>query len=99
MKVVLTPEAETGLEDIGDFIALDSPRRAISFIEELREAAMALAATPLAFPLVPGFERHAVRRRVHRDYLIFYRVREDRIEVLHIVHGARDFDALLFLDG
>jgi plasmid stabilization system protein ParE len=39
---------------------------------------------------------HGVRRCVHADYLIFYRVRTDFVEVIHILHGARDYEALLF---
>ena len=93
MKVVLTPEAWAGLEEIGDFIA-----RALAFVDDLREAALTLADEPLAYPHVPRFERHGVRRRVHRGYLIFYRVRGDRIEILSILHGARDYEALLFPD-
>ncbi len=36
MKVVFTREAEEGLERIGDYIAQDNPRRALSFIAALR---------------------------------------------------------------
>lgn len=99
MKVTFTSEAESGLEQIADFIAQGSPLRAVTFIEELRQAAMALADMPQAFPLVPRFERRGIRRRVHRDYLIFYRVSEDRIEILQVLHGARDYEALLLADS
>ncbi|MGZ8218664.1 type II toxin-antitoxin system RelE/ParE family toxin [Methylomagnum sp.] len=51
---------------------------------------------PRAFPLIPRYERHGIRRRAHRDYLIFYRVGEGFVEVIHILHGARDYEALLF---
>ena len=43
-------------------------------------------------------ERYAasgVRRRVHGNYLIVYRVQDRRV-VLHILHGARDYAAVLF---
>ena len=33
---------------------------------------------------------------VYRDYLIFYRVREELIEVIRILHGARDYETILF---
>ncbi len=98
MKVVFTLEAIRGLEAIGDFIARDSPRRAITFTNELREKARALANAPRAFPFVFRFEHLGIRRRIHRDYLIFYRVHENRIEIIHILHGARDYEALLFSD-
>jgi len=95
LRVVFTLEAEAGLERIGDFIAQDSPRRAMSFIDELRGKALGLAHSAHAFPFVPRYEALGVRRRVHGQYLILYRVDPDRILILHILHGARDYGPLL----
>jgi toxin ParE1/3/4 len=36
-----------------------------------------------------------IRKRVHGDYLIFYRVRGRQVEIVRILHGARDWNALL----
>lgn len=52
MKVLLTAEAESDLERIADYIAQDNPRRALSFIEELREKCLGLSEMPLTFPLL-----------------------------------------------
>ena len=43
-------------------------------------------------------EKHGVRRRLHGNYLIFYRIEADRLVVLHVLHGARDYGAILFPD-
>ena len=59
---------------------------------------MQLADSPLAFPLVPRHEHKGVRRRVFRGYLIFYRVEADAISVVRILHGAQDYEAVLFAD-
>lgn len=99
MKVVLTAEALGDLEQIGDYIARDSPVRARTFVAELMTAARRIGEIPQGFPLVPRYESHGVRRRVHRAYLIFYRVEADRVSILHILHGARDYEALLFPEG
>jgi plasmid stabilization system protein ParE len=96
VRVVFTSSAEQALEQIADFIAQDSPLRAISFIDELREKALGLARSPRAFPLAPRYEALGVRRRVHGRYLIFYRVEAEAIVILHILHGAQDIDRLLF---
>ena len=96
MRVVLASAAAQDLEAIADHIAEDSPRRAISFVRELRASARALGQMPRAYPLVPRYEHAGIRRKVHRDYLIFYRVDADRIIVIHILHGARDYEAILF---
>jgi len=99
MIVVITGEAEADLEEIGDWIAEDNPLRAITFVQALREKCLALATTPLGFPLVPRYERLGVRRRPWRDYLIFYRLDDEAIEILHVLHAAQDYERILFPNG
>lgn len=96
MKVVIAAAAKADLIAISDFIALNNPERAITFVEELLDRCYALAYMPRAYPLVPRYETFGIRRIVYRDYLIFYRVREELIEVVRIIHGAQDYEALLF---
>jgi plasmid stabilization system protein ParE len=98
MIVELSDEAQGDLEHIADYIARDNPRRALSFVQELRDKCEALAYSALGFPLVPRYERHEIRRRVHGRYLIFYRADTDRVVVLRILHGAMDHVAILFED-
>ena len=95
MKVRITAEAERDLEVIADYIAKDNPERALSFVEELRDRCLNLAETPLGYPLVPRYERFGVRRRVHGNYLIFYRAEPKQVVILHILHGAMDYAAIL----
>ena len=104
MIVVLAREAEADLEEIGDYIARDNPARAIAFVQELIARCRYLAETPDAFPLVPRYTHRqfahlGIRRLVHGRYLVFYRVTPERVEVLHILNGARDIEAILFPDG
>ncbi|HIC7210145.1 type II toxin-antitoxin system RelE/ParE family toxin [Burkholderia stabilis] len=99
MSVRLSDFAIAELEAIADFIARDNPQRAVTFVREIRDKCLGLAGMPLAFPLVPRFERHGVRHRVYGNYQIFYRVVGDppaRIDILHILHGARDYASILF---
>ena len=90
MKVALTNEARDDLKEIAEFIALDAPRRALSFVRELRESALAISRAPYAHPIDPRYDELAVRRRVHGAYLILYRISKDRVDIIRIVHGARD---------
>ncbi len=96
MKVIFTPAAEADLEAIADYIALDSPRRALSFVRELRATSLALSDFPGAFPLVPRYERYGVRRRPYGNYLIFYEMADDTIFVTHILNSAQDYEEILF---
>lgn len=98
MKVVITNEAQCDLETIGDYIARHNPDRARSFVRELIEKAMSLADMPRRFPLVSRYEQLGIRSVVHGNHLVFYRVESDRMIVIHVLHGARDYQALLFPD-
>lgn len=44
---------------------------------------------------VPRYEPHGIRHRVHRGYLIVYRIEAERLVVIHIVRGAMDYAAIL----
>lgn len=48
---------------------------------------------PKRFPLLRRYRSSGIRRRVHGNYLIFYRIDN---EIVHILHGAIDYEALLF---
>ncbi|HZZ90184.1 MAG TPA: type II toxin-antitoxin system RelE/ParE family toxin [Caulobacteraceae bacterium] len=96
MKVVVTAPAHADLQAIGDWIARDNRRRALTFIEELEEACAALAENPLRFQLVPGRASRGVRRRIHGNYVIFYTGGPAEVTVLRVLHGARNYEPLLF---
>lgn len=96
MIVELSAEAEQDLEEIGDHIALDNPERAISFIRELRAKCLDLASFPRSYPLMPRYEKSGIRHRSHGNYLIFYRVEAESVVVIHVLHGAMDYRAILF---
>ena len=96
MIVTLTAEAEADLEQIASYVAEQSPRSALKLVRELRERCESLLDAPRGYPLVPRYERFGVRRRPFGRFLIFYRIGEDRIEVIHILHCARDYESLLF---
>jgi toxin ParE1/3/4 len=99
MKVDITSAAEADLEGIADYIARDNPVRAVSFVRELYERCLDIADMPAAWPIVPRYEHHRIHRRVNGRYLIFYRVGDDRITILHVLNGAMDVEAILFPEG
>jgi plasmid stabilization system protein ParE len=53
---------------------------------------------PHAFALVPSLEHKRVQRRAFGNYLILYRVEHEVVEILHVVHGSRDYVRALFSD-
>ncbi|MFD2183895.1 type II toxin-antitoxin system RelE/ParE family toxin [Rhodoplanes azumiensis] len=48
--------------------------------------------------MIPCWEDRGIRRRTHGNYLIFYRIEDDEVQVLHVLHGARDYTSILFPD-
>jgi len=97
--VALTEEAEADLRAIGDYIAQDNPDRAVSFVEEIVDRCLKIGHNPSAFALVPRYAHLGIRKRSFGNYLIFYRASDEAVEVLHILHAARDFDAVLLPDN
>jgi toxin ParE1/3/4 len=97
--VAFTREAEADLERIADWIARDSPRLAEDFVNELVGKCVSIGPNPEAFPVLPRHPDSGLRRRVHRNYLIFYRVLPARVDIVHILHGAMDYERLLFPDA
>ena len=95
MKVVLSRNAEHDLEAISDWIARDNPARATSFVAELSKACMAFGRAPRRFPLVDRARDPTLRRRVYGNYLIFYDVGVTAVEILHVLHGARDYEQIV----
>ena len=54
MRAYFTPQAEIDLEEVGDYIALDNPRRAISFIREIRQHCKKIADGSHHYAVRPG---------------------------------------------
>jgi toxin ParE1/3/4 len=85
--------AEADLEAIGDYIANDNPRRALTFVRQLRDRCQTIIQYPQAAPLRPELGR-GVRMVVFGDYLIFYRHSKRMVIIERILHGARDVQSL-----
>ena len=96
MKVFITDAAVRDLMAIADHIRPDNPERAATFVNELLDRCETLTELSARFPLVPRYERHGIRRCVYGNYLIFYRIGADQVDVLHILNGAQNYEALLF---
>jgi toxin ParE1/3/4 len=98
VRVIVTEAAWSDLLHIGRYIAQDNIARAESFVAELYDRCEGLGENPRLYPLVPSWEERGIRRRIHQSYLIFYRIAGDTVEVLHVLHGAQDYEGILFPD-
>ena len=92
-RVFQTPQAELDLLDIWLFIAEDNETAADGFIRKIGERCTQLAEDPL-LGRVRSELGNSVRSWPVSNYLVFYRPRTDGIELLRVLHGARDLEAL-----
>jgi toxin ParE1/3/4 len=96
MIVVVSADAEADLEHIGDSIAEYNPQRAVTLVGELRQRCQSLATAPRRYALVPRYEHTGIRRVVHGNYLVFYRIRVETVEIARILHGAMNYELIVF---
>ncbi len=97
MRCRFSPLAKFDLEEIGDYIARDIPRRALSFIAEIRDRCLLILQTPQGSPLREDLGA-GVRVAPFGRYLIFYTVHEATAEVRveRILHAVRDIEQGFF---
>ncbi len=93
LPVFHTREAERDLDDIALYIALESPKRAIAFVDDLRSFCLRLADHPDAHVLREEYGA-GIRMAVHGRYLIFHAARDEALVIERIIHGSRHIEAL-----
>ncbi|WP_145640745.1 type II toxin-antitoxin system RelE/ParE family toxin [Neorhizobium alkalisoli] len=95
MKVIFTRKARQDLVDIARHLVKHNPSRARSYMEELRTACIEIGEMPNAFERLEKTGITEIRRRTFQPYLIFYRLREDEVQLVRVLHGARNYLKIL----
>lgn len=92
-QVTRRPLAETDILEIWDYIADDSLTAADRWVDHLDEQFRVLATQPMMGrareELAPG-----VRSFLFGRYVVFYVPLANGIDVVRVLHGARDIDAV-----
>jgi toxin ParE1/3/4 len=93
-QVMTTPRAKADLLDIWFFIADDNVEAADRLLDRIDGVCKQLTDSPALGParpdLRPDFRYFSVGR-----YLILYRIAPGGVEIVRVVHGARDLTKLL----
>jgi len=93
LAIVLTPRANADLGEIWIFIAADNPVQADDFIDLIDAKLQNLSRQPglgrRREELAAGLRSFPVGR-----YVIFYLQVQDCLQIVRILHGARDLDAV-----
>jgi len=90
MILTWTRPAESDLTEILDYIAGDNPAAALATIERIEAVALRLTEFPLSGRdgSVPDTRELPIPGL---PFLLIYRVRDATIEVLRVLHGARQW--------
>lgn len=96
-RILRTAQSKLDYDEIWDYIAQDDPQAAASLLQLLDETLHLIASSP-----------HIGRMRSELDprlcsfpvgnYLIFYRPIDGGMELIRVLHGARDIQADFFKD-
>jgi addiction module RelE/StbE family toxin len=89
MIVNWTEAALDDLRAIEAYIARRSPQYGRKMIEDIFDRTERLADFPQLGGVVPEYEDESLRELLEHPYRIVYRVYEDRVDVVAVVHGAR----------
>jgi toxin ParE1/3/4 len=87
------PQAEADIQDIAAYIAMDNFGAAIRWLDQVGEKAEQLGEMPKLGVAVTS--RLGLRIFSLGNYLILYREVKNGIEVVRVVHGARQWEKLL----
>ncbi len=90
MKVHWTATAQRHLRAIHDYIAQDSTGYALRMVDRLTRRSQQIGAFPMAGRPVPEYRTERVREVFEGWYRIIYRLKADQIDVIAVIHGARD---------
>src|SRR5258708_6816375 len=91
MRILWTDPAIADLSAVRDYIARDSEQYAVQFVGRILDAAEKLPSFPEMGRKVPESRtRDRVREVLFQIYRIIYRIASDQIQIITVIHGARD---------
>lgn len=95
-RIEYLPIAVEDLLEIFDYIKEDDPSSAGPFIDRIDEAIRKLECFPYlgSIPKDDKLERSGHRVLIIDNYLVFYLVRKNIVEIRRIIHGRRRYSFL-----
>src|ERR1700722_163442 len=96
----ILPAADADVDEAALFIARDNFDAAMRFFDagdatyrQIREHPARWPKYELPEPQLANLRKHAVVG--FRNYLVFYEIRGDVVEIIRVLHGARDIPSIL----
>jgi toxin ParE1/3/4 len=92
-RIIVSPQARTDLDEILAYISRDNPVAAGNFLAKIKGKFALLADKP-AIGVTRGDLQAGLLGLPIGNYLIFYRRLSGSIEIVRVLHGARDIVGL-----
>ena len=93
------PLAKLDMEQIFDYIAVElcNPTAAIGQINDFEKAFENVCAFPESCPYIKNeyVKDKSLRKLIVNNYIAFYRVRDDEIQVVRVLYGMCNYEPLL----
>lgn len=99
-EVIKRPQVIRDLIELATYIAVDNLDASDRFLAAAEETFKQLAKMPqigkliqFSNPSLAGIRQQAIKG--FKNYLVFYRFTDSGVEVLRVIHGARDIPEIL----
>lgn len=89
MRVNWTNTAVDHLVNIYEYISLNSPTYAKGMVDRITRRSSQIAGNPLSGRMVPEYQAQDIRELIENPYRIIYRIKQNQIDILAVIHGAR----------
>lgn len=100
LSIQISPRASQDFDEIYTYISQANPDAALQFFDAARETFTQIANNPSLGGIYQPHNQNLVGLRKwgikgFKKYLIFYKIEENVLTIVRIVHGSRDFPTLL----
>jgi toxin ParE1/3/4 len=94
MRLELSPFVERDLDAIASYIAQHNPRRAVTFLREIRANFRVIARRPALYRLRPEIGQDARMALVGHHAILFRVIADKGVRIERVIYGGRDLPPL-----
>ncbi len=91
-RVAWTPGARQALEEAIEYVAADSPATGRELLDRVLDAAASLSELGERGRRVEEYDDPSVRELLVHPYRLLYRVRDEVVEIIALLHQRRSFE-------
>jgi len=91
VRVIWSYASVDDLEAAAEYLHRDSPAFSSSFVLCALEAGRSLSVFPGRGRVVPELKNDNIREIFIYNYRLIYRIEKDKVSILGLIHGRRDF--------